>query len=159
MLNEFILWLKENEWNVSEYPQKITDASVKQVIPANFPIAGNYIEFLCKIKRCVNRAETTWFVCYDEYSGDSNIAFKWNDFEVLSIDSAGHDDGLVKTIREFWKINVPIIMSVQSGYAYYALRDDGRVVFGMEPEFEEALIIANSFDNFIEMIVNGSISL
>ena len=158
-MNKLVLWLKENKWSVFGHDQRIDEDALKQVIPMNQDISGSYIEFLFSVKRCVNETETMWFNCYDEFSGISDIAFRWNEYELLSLESAQGDSGLEQSITEFWENHLPIIMSVKNGYEYYAIRSDGAVVFGWEPEFEEPDVIAKSFDEFVEMLITKSIVL
>ena len=158
-MNKLASWLKENKWSVVEHDQRIGEDALKQVIPANQGVDGSYVEFLCSVKQCVNETETMWFNCYDEFSGISNIAFKWNEYELLSLESAQGDGGLEQSISEFWENHLPIIMSVKNGYEYYAIRRDGAVVFGWEPEFEEPDVVADSFGEFIEMLIKKSIIL
>jgi hypothetical protein len=49
---------------------------------------------------------------------------------------------------------MPVALSVADGYAYYALREDGFVIFGREPEFEETEFFADSFAAFLEKLAN-----
>lgn len=55
------------------------------------------------------------------------------------------------------------MMSVQSGYAYYAIcttgTQFGQVVEGYEPIFEETSLVADTFDSFLEnLCVSGNLS-
>ncbi|HAA6474525.1 TPA_asm: hypothetical protein GF092_02615 [Listeria monocytogenes] len=48
------------------------------------------------------------------------------------------------------------MMSVGGCYEYYAIAlNDGSVVHGSEPEFEESLVVADSFAEFLLKIVAG----
>ncbi|EDK4067349.1 hypothetical protein GGC09_01250 [Listeria monocytogenes] len=50
------------------------------------------------------------------------------------------------------------MMSVGGSYEYYAIAlNDGSVVHGSEPEFEESLVVADSFADFLLKIVAGEI--
>ena len=49
-------------------------------------------------------------------------------------------------------------MSVGNGYEYYAIElDSGIIVSGFEPEFEEAETVADSFDEFLEKLMNNEL--
>ena len=52
------------------------------------------------------------------------------------------------------------MLSVHSGYAFYAVRTSpdrfGEVVEGYEPIFEEALVVAESFTDFITRFLTES---
>ena len=63
-------------------------------------------------------------------------------------------------IRRFWDRRLPIALSVGDGYAYYALSaEDGAVVYGREPEFEECAAVAASPAEFLEKLRTGAIRL
>ncbi|EHT9927417.1 SMI1/KNR4 family protein, partial [Listeria monocytogenes] len=52
--------------------------------------------------------------------------------------------------------HLPIMMSVGGCYEYYAIAlNDENVVHGSEPEFEESLVVADSFADFLLEIVTG----
>ncbi|HAA2888145.1 TPA_asm: hypothetical protein GEK33_04280 [Listeria monocytogenes] len=52
------------------------------------------------------------------------------------------------------------MMSVGGCYEYYAITlNDGSVVHGSEPEFEESLVVADSFVDFLLKIEIGKIIL
>ena len=98
-----------------------------------------------------------WFICYDEFIGNSDIAFKWNEFESMSLEAAEEDLTWKEDIKFFWDNNLPIIMSVANDYAYYAINSNGEIVLGTEPEFEEVKKTANSFEEFVNMIMTNKV--
>ncbi|PTY04483.1 SMI1/KNR4 family protein [Verrucomicrobia bacterium LW23] len=95
--------------------------------------------------------ETTWLLTAAEYADTVEGGFNWNAWEQLSIDSAEEeeDDEWIAEIKAFWDKHLPIATSVWDGYAYYALREDGSVVSGREPEFEETTEVAASYAEFL----------
>lgn len=65
-----------------------------------------------------------------------------------------------KAITSFWDNHLPVYISANGEYEYYALRmTDGCIVHGIEPEFEETIVVANSFFEFIEKICVGEINV
>ena len=51
-------------------------------------------------------------------------------------------------------------MSVEGGYSYYAISmENGSIVYGNEPEFEECKVVANSFEDFLLKIMKCEISI
>ena len=63
-------------------------------------------------------------------------------------------------MKEYWDKHLPIVMSVEDGYAYYAINTDtGTVVEGRGPEFEEPSVVAESFEAFINKMIAGEIRL
>ena len=55
-------------------------------------------------------------------------------------------------IKQFWDCNMPIALSVDDGYAYFAMRADGQIVHGREPEYEDVEVFATSFSDFLKRI-------
>lgn len=99
-----------------------------------------------------NADETVWFLSRHDYSTGSEDAFAWNEFEQLSIQATTTDDEAVAVAR-FWERHVPILLSVRDGYEYLAVRDDGAVVHGTEPEFEEAVVAFSHFEDLLRYII------
>lgn len=157
MFDDFVKWLKSNGWCVCRYDNKLKYDSLKEVLARYSFVDKSYLKFLSIIKRAVNETKNMWFNCYDEFIGNSDIAFKWNEFETISLEAAEDDLNWQKDIRLFWDNHLPIIMSVADTYSYYAMNLNGKIVFGMEPEFEEVKIIANSFEEFINKIMTNKI--
>ncbi|UPZ35898.1 hypothetical protein MUB18_17485 [Sphingobacterium sp. PCS056] len=64
-------------------------------------------------------------------------------------------------MKNFWNKHIPIILSVKKGYSYFAINvseeNFGKIYYGDEPEFEEAVLVSNSFTSFIEAIQNKSL--
>jgi len=103
-------------------------------------IPQGYLEFLKNIKQCIAPSEKTWFICENEYNNNSDVAFKWNEFELLSLEAAENDKEWRAKIISWWDKHLPIVMSVHGGYSFYAINltgNTGSIVQGFEPEFEE----------------------
>ncbi|MHC9042961.1 hypothetical protein ACYX8G_00155 [Microbacterium saperdae] len=98
-----------------------------------------------------NSDDTVWFLSRDDYSTDAEGTFAWNEWEQLSIQAATSDDEAA-TVSRFWKRHLPILLSVRNGYEYLAVRDDGAVVHGTEPEFEEAVVVFSHFEELLRHI-------
>ena len=125
-------------------------------------VLAEYIEFLADTWACVNPDETVWMLCMEDFSQEIEHAFSWNEFEMLSLQAAvdAKDEEWQKDIKAFWDNHLPICLSVRDGYSYYAIRiEDGHVVCGSSPEFEETTDIADSFYRFAEMVSGGEIDL
>ena len=96
--------------------------------------------------------ETVWFLSRDDYSSSGAVSmFAWNEWEQLSIEAATTDDEALAVSR-FWERHLPILLSVRDGYEYLAVRDDGAVVHGTEPEFEEAVVVFPHFEDLLRYI-------
>lgn len=114
------------------------------------------------VKQLISPNEKTWFLCEDEYNNNSDIAFKWNEFELLSLEVAEDDDEWRSEITSWWDKKLPIVMSVNDGYSFYAIdlsNDKGAIVRGYEPEFEEVEKVANTIEDFFELIMLNKIEI
>ncbi|MGN6710526.1 SMI1/KNR4 family protein [Anaerocolumna jejuensis] len=159
--SEFISWARDNGWDIitrSETGLELSDsiASRYKEIPEG------YLEFLNKVKQCITPSQKTWFICEDEYNNSSDIAFKWNEFEELSLEAAEDNKEWKAEIISWWDKHLPIIMSVGEGYSFYAIdlaNNTGAIVQGFEPEFEEVEKIANNIEDFFELIITNRIAL
>jgi hypothetical protein len=78
----------------------------------------------------------------------------------MSLDAADGDIRLVTAIRKFWDSHLLFLFSVRGGYSYHAIRTAepgfGCVVEGREPEFEEAWVVAESFDEFLASLIGAA---
>lgn len=99
-----------------------------------------------------NSDETVWFLSRHDYSTDAEGAFAWNEWEQQSIEAAT-TDAEAEAVSRFWKRHLPILFSVRNGYEYLAVRDDGAVVHGAEPEFEEADVVFSRFEDLLRHII------
>lgn len=97
----------------------------------------------------VSPDEMVWFLSAQDYAGKSDGAFAWNEMELISRDAAmTHEQEI--SVRQFWSHHLPVLLSVRDGYSYVAVRADGVVVYGEEPEFEEVEVVAPSFASFLD---------
>lgn len=85
--------------------------------------------------------------------------FRWNEYEMISLDAAKDDAEWMAAIRCYWDVHLPFFMAVDGDYEYFAfdLTDD-TIAFGMGPEFEEPRIVARDFREFLGKIVSGELS-
>ena len=97
----------------------------------------------------------------EDYGNDADdSAFRWNEFELISLEAASGDEKWQADIREFWDNYLPIVMSVAGDYHYYAIGiKTGEIFDGWAPEFEAPEIVAPNFTGFIEKIISGKIEL
>ncbi|ORL12636.1 hypothetical protein [Prescottella equi] len=97
--------------------------------------------------------DTTWFLSLGDYAEPSDDAFAWNEFETMSREAAsGPEDEAA--ITEFWRRHRPILLSVRGPYSYLAIRDDGVIVHGAEPEFEDATEVAPDLATLLRIIAD-----
>lgn len=158
-MGEFIIWANENRWDITE--KSGFQLNLNSSITSRYKeIPNEYLDFLSVIEKCIAPNEKTWFICEDEFNNSSDIAFKWNEYELLSLDAAMDDYIWKSEITTWWDNYLPIVMSVDGGYSFYAMgltNDKGAIVRGYEPEFEEVEKVANSLEEFFELIMSNSI--
>jgi len=107
------------------------------------------------MKEVVSADDTCWLLTVQDYAGRSDSAFAWNEWELCSLDAAAEDLEWINQIKSFWDRHLPIAISVSGGYSYYALKEDGTVVSGIEPDFEETSFVASSYAEFIAHLVRA----
>lgn len=116
-------------------------------------IPDELLKAIVSTAEMVSPDEKAWFLCFPDYSDTSNSAYKWDEWEIQSLETAADDTKWQSEIRQFWDNHFPFLMSVKSGYAYYAVRiSDGAVVCGEEPEFEEVTEVAPSLAEFMSKL-------
>lgn len=154
MIDTFLKYMKNQSWNI-ELKSKQEYHLPKTIQDRYTNIPEQWLEFISTVKSVVSSDDTTWFLCEDDYDIQGDKAFQWNEWELISLESAEDDTKWKAEITDFWNNYLPIIMSVQGGYSYYAVSmKDNAIVHGAEPEFEECEVVADSFTDFMEKIVN-----
>jgi len=160
IVTEFIIWAKNNGWYIVE------KSSESLMLNYEFEskygkIPKLYLEFLNSIKQMISPNEKTWFLCEDEYNDNSELAFKWNEFELISLEAAEGDDDWKSEIKSWWNNKLPIVMSVDGGYSFYAIDfcNGESIVKGYDPEFEETELVAKNVEEFLKLIMNNIIEL
>ncbi|MDE5777525.1 MAG: SMI1/KNR4 family protein [Lachnospiraceae bacterium] len=159
MIETFGVYMIENGWNI-ECNEGQGEYLPETIIKRYKNIPKQWREFIGGIKCMMSSDDTTWFLCAEDFVTQSDEAFQWNEWELLSLESVEDDTKWQNEIRKFWDNHLPIVMSVKGCYSYYAIAiKDGSIVHGSEPEFEECEIVAPSFMYFMEKIVKGEIQL
>ena len=85
----------------------------------------------------------------------ADSAFSWHTLRDISLDAALDDAGR-QVVLDFWQQHTPIYMSVAGDYEFLAIeRDSGRIVHGIEPEFEDTREVAPSLAALFEDMIAG----
>ena len=155
MLNNFIEWARKNNWNIVSNPEKM---DLPDSIKSRYKIPKQWFSFICNLKICENQSATKWFLTPNDYLPLAE-GFQWNEFELQSLEFADNEKEK-EHIISYWNTHLPIILSVDGEYSYYAIDiKNGNVVLGYEPEYEESTFIADDFKTFIESVISGKILL
>ncbi len=156
MQNKFIEWAEKEGWNTVSDSSKST---LPDSIVHRYRIPPEWLAFIENLAICEDASAETWFLTPDDYSEKAD-GFQWNEFERQSLEAAGSDENLKAEITSYWNTHLPIILSVKDGYSYYAINvENGNVVVGYEPEYEESDVAAADFYEFIERVIAGEIVL
>lgn len=78
---------------------------------SNLP--ADYLEFLQQFQVITNECENVWFNSIEDFNGDSNSEFLWNEFELMGLETFDDDEEETEIIRCFWDTHVPIALSVK----------------------------------------------
>lgn len=120
---------------------------------ARYPwLPSDYLDFVCGLDECVSPDETRWILAPSDFDIREHHAWRHDEWEQLSLDSADGDSDVMAEIRSFWDGHFPISLGVGDGYSFHALRvadGSGSVVMGREPEFEDTSDVAVSFTQFL----------
>ncbi len=136
----------------------VTNAKTIRSLPSSiikrYPsLPSEVIAAICSADSCVASDDKSWLLCLPDFSEESDSAFRWNKFELMSLEAAAGDDAWLATIKTFWDLHFPIWMSVADGYEFAAvdLTSDrhGTIVFGREPDFEETELVARCYAEFV----------
>ena len=154
MNTKFEEWAKKNNWKITKQTKDLP----ADIIERYSNILESWLSFIEGYGSIMNGEENIWFLTAENYYPKSEDEWRYNEFELISLDAADGDEDFISEVRNFWNNHIPIIMSVGNGYEYYAIESDsGNIVSGFEPEFEEAETVAESFDEFLEMIMNDEV--
>ena len=153
-LQEYLEALKSKGWRV-ELWQGATAPALDSSITERYPnIPADYLDFLQRVKSCVNEEETVWFLCLDDYNSTSDSGWAWNEMEKTDIEEA--DEKTRARVVEFWDRHLPFMFSVGGEYAYLAFRVGeerfGSVVEAWE-DLTEVTERARSFEEFVRLHV------
>lgn len=159
LAEKFSKWAKSNGWRVE--PAGENRGLPKAVSERYVHIPSDWIDFIQSFKVCINGENNLYFLLPEDFDDEvPESAFRWNEFELISLESAAGDGKWQTDIRAFWDNCLPVVMSVAGDYHYYAIGiKTGEIFDGWAPEFEEIEIVAASFTDFIENIISGKIVL
>lgn len=154
MKTHFIKLLEQNNW-VFESPAQDAFFSTPERYKA---IPADLREFLSSFHALRNENDTMWFLSSSDYAENNEDGFKWNEFELMSLEAALGDEEWTKAIQSFWSQHLPIFISVEAHYQYLAYCVDGlhcgKYVFAEEPEFESTSVVASNIEHAIDWLIS-----
>lgn len=162
--DSFLSWAKETGWTVE---RRAVPLRLPQAVTGRYQIPTAYVEFLEQTALCAGPMGTEWFICGEGYCQDDPDVVRWDECERISLAAARDmlDEGWEKEITAFWDGVLPFFLSVGSGYEYYgfdlrgAFGPAGCVIQGWEPEFEDAVMFAKDFPDFLCKVMAGEVPI
>lgn len=131
---------------------------VNEVFLGRYPrLPNDYKLFLNTYALVCNEKDTTWFLSIADFNEQEvKQGFPYNEFELQSLAAFNSYPQGQSLISKFWDAHLPIVLSVDKGYAFFALgvadSNYAKVYFGQEPEYEDVVLIAESFTDFFEQV-------
>lgn len=183
----FLNWAKEQNWSVKEigaekyelpevYRGKIDEwEKITQMYEKIENADGTIHLVLGELLRCdpmvakkykiiwrgPSPDETDPEFDYDRLlNSDDDLPILWDTFKLISLDVAEPDKEEMETVEKWWDKHFPFLIYTGWEYEFYAVDvENGTVVNGFEPEFEDTEKVADSLNDFFEKIVSGDIIL
>lgn len=124
-------------------------------------LPADYLKFLDKFQLITNKDDNAWFNSIEDFNGESDSEFRWNEYEMMSLEALEDDEEACNEVRSFWNTHIPIAMAVEGEYQYLCIdlspENYGKIYYGLEPEFEDlADFLCNSFNQLLELLSSDS---
>lgn len=161
IINLFEQWAEQKNITLEHNNEK-NDITQNEVLKKfeNLKTEKCFLDFLKAFSKVESEDQKVWFWCFNDYRNSNNPdEFTWNELEKMSLSYAENDIESNK-IKEWWRLRLPISLSLKDEYSYVAIDfsdNSSRIITGNEPIFEDSEIIANSFEDFLNRIITGEI--
>lgn len=157
-VRQHVYSLTEADWVVDVY-EKPSRTVPECIRPWQNGSNRSYFDFIGSVSAATLEDGNTWLLCADDFNSDKQrAALKWDALRTLGM-SAACDEEERQRIEGFWEQYLPICMSAGTINSFCALGKGGEVVIGYEPLYEEAKVISDSFDQFVDMLAAGEVYL
>lgn len=83
-------------------------------------IPTEYLKLLQQFEQITNQGDSAWFNSIEDFNDESDSDFKWNDFELQSVEAWDGDEEESSKVKDFWDSHIPILMAVNE-YQYLAI--------------------------------------
>nr|WP_314521919.1 hypothetical protein [uncultured Campylobacter sp.] len=121
-------------------------------------LSEDFYRFVCSFETLSDAADAVWFVSARDYASPNadEAEFRYGDFEKDSLECAVNNAERA-AVSAFWSGCLPFLFSVRGERCFAGIltqgADAGRIVFGVEPIYEDALVIAQNFEEFIALFL------
>ncbi len=160
--DKFLSWLENNNWKIEKNEDSSNEVLNNMIDYYENNIPKDYIDILKNIKSCVKKDKKAMLISLDNIESiETPFGVCYNIIEERSYSHVTGDESLVEEIRGWWQKRLPFIIILKdSKYEYYAFDfEDNCIVFGSEPNFEETYAVAPNFDEFINQVISGNITI
>jgi hypothetical protein len=166
LIDEFINWAKNNNWNITIENNYVNNISDNNNIK-KYNVPNEYIKFLENIKICINEEEKKWFLCLNDYLENSKSSFIWDEYKDLLLQYPWNEK---YEVENYFNKIFPIIFNVSSEYnnignfKYYGINTETYEIIvgngiGQGEQIDDIKIISNNFETFLDKIINGEIEI
>lgn len=131
-------------WQLEPAPTLASEAAVG----TRHPLGHRVQHWTARFTKLSSADDTVWFLSNADYNEQETSGFGWKTFELQTLADA-MSENQAREITKFWNTHLPILMSVKGTYEYLAIAQNGTIVHGAEPEFEETTMVAPSFAAFV----------
>ena len=160
----FFDWARGKGWTVEP---RTVPLRLPEEVTRRHRFPADYLAFLDQVVICAGPMDTEWFLCEEGYRQDDPDAFRWDECQRISLDAARDmmDPDEEARVTAFWDGVLPFFLAVGSGYEYYgfdlagAHGPAGCVLHGWEPVFEEPVVFASDFPDFLGKLMAGEVPL
>ena len=139
MIDKFLDYMKKQGWTVERNEeQRFCLPEPMKSRYTDYP--ESWMRFISAVKSMVRKDEGAWFLCTEDYDVQGDKAWQWNEWELLSLEAAENDAAWKDEIKKFWDRHLPVFLSLENGYSYYAISiKEGSIVYGSEPELSRCI--------------------
>ena len=74
-------------------------------------LPADYQEFLQRFQTITNESDNVWFNSIEDFNGESDSGFRWNEFELMGLEALADDKESCDMIRLFWDSHIPILIN------------------------------------------------
>ncbi|WP_298977542.1 hypothetical protein [uncultured Campylobacter sp.] len=157
IFDELMDALAKNGWQIRRRDEICSPQS--EFLGGRFKnLSEDFYRFVCSFETLHDAADAVWFVSARDYasSGADEAEFCYGDFEKDSLECAANDAERA-AVSAFWSGCLPFLFSVRGERCFAGIlaqgADAGRIVFGAEPIYEDTLVIAHNFEEFITLFL------
>jgi len=147
-MNSLLACLSAHGWQIETQVPAATPAAV-----AARGVPSQYQEFVAMVRSCASPDGAVWFNGGDDFAKADGSGWDFLEQQV-SLPSAEGDTAWTESVIRFWQAHLPIALNARGDYSYIALNSSGRVVTGWAPELEEPTELAESFDAFVQRVLD-----